>query len=205
MDNYTCEILKIRLSNYKSNYIDAKNIIELTNLPIRHQNPPEDITENIVKFVIHNYENDLTCSWSKSMKFTGDLFSSSRNLSIEVKAFTSSGPSQFSPSSYFDILYFLDMRGWLENRFVVWKMKLTSNSTEWKNVKVNKNQTMENQIDQKRRPHISFDKIYQQIPGCFERIFHGRFEDIFVSPLRLQSEQVTIEQTIQELNDLQLN
>ena len=63
-------------------------------MQIRHQNTPEDITENIVKFIIRKCEQDNTCVWCKGInkKFglTGDLYSQKYNkkMPIEIKSFT---------------------------------------------------------------------------------------------------------------------
>ena len=74
-DKYTPDILRIRYNMYRDNYIKTMEIIKETALPIRHQNPPEDITENIVKFIIINYDNDPSCKWAKGIDMKGDLYS----------------------------------------------------------------------------------------------------------------------------------
>jgi hypothetical protein len=178
VDRYTPEILRHRYTQFRDSYFDLSEMIQATKLPIRNQNPPEDITENIVKFIILNYEKDTTCVWSKSMGKKGDLYSDTRNV-IEVKAFTSSGPSSFGPKKKFDVIYFLDMRGWLKDIFILWKVKVTHESEEWKKVKMNKKETNEDQCVGKRRPHISWDNIYVQIPESCVKVYHGTFEEIF--------------------------
>jgi len=45
-DNYDKSTLLIRYNNYKLSYLADKDMIH-KGLNIRHQNPPEDITENI--------------------------------------------------------------------------------------------------------------------------------------------------------------
>ena len=74
-DKYTADVLRKQYTLYRNNYIETAETIKTTGLPIRHQNLPEDITENIVKFIIINYDNDPSCKWAKSMKLTGDLYS----------------------------------------------------------------------------------------------------------------------------------
>jgi len=103
-DKYTPDVLRIRYNMYRDNYIKTVEIIKKTELPIRHQNPPEDVTENIVKFIINNYDNDPSCKWvkgikHKSLKINGDLYSDKYPIYSppEVKAFTSDGPSSFGP------------------------------------------------------------------------------------------------------------
>ena len=181
-DKYTEEILRSQYSRYKQNYEETNKIIKETGLPIRHQNPPEDITENIAKFIIQNSDNDASCKWAKSLGIKGDLHSNkySNEMPIEIKSFISGGPSSFGPNKKFGVLYFLDMRGWLEDRIILWKVNLTSESPEWKQLKMNKNQTHEEQCKEKRRPHISWDKIYPQIENHCNKVYDGTFENIFI-------------------------
>lgn len=183
-DSYDESILIGRFMNFKNMYISDEKLIK-NGLKIRHQNTPEDITENITKFIIRKYENDKSCVWCKGVDkkygLTGDLYSNKYEKiePIEVKSFTSSGPSQFGPDKKFGVLYFLDLRKWLNNEIVLWKVNLNYQSNEFKNINVNKFQTMEEQLLQGRRPHISWDTIYHQIYNFCEKIYEGTFENIF--------------------------
>lgn len=164
-DNYDKPSLIKRFTKFKENYVSDKELIS-NGLKIRHQNTPEDITENITKFIIRKYENDTSCVWCKGVdkkwRLTGDLFSNKyeKTAPIEVKSFTSNGPSQFGPDKKFGVLYFLDLRNWLDDEIILWKVNLNYTSPEFKNIKVNKVQTMGDQLLEGRRPHISWDNIY---------------------------------------------
>jgi hypothetical protein len=189
-DKYTCDILRVRYNMYRDSYIKTEEIKKTTELPIRHQNPPEDVTENIVKFIINNYDNDPSCKWAKSMKrknvkINGDLYSDKYHIDSppEVKAFTSDGPSSFGPKKKFGVIYFLDMRQWLNDTFILWKLNLTNESPEWKHIEMNKTQTHEEQCKEGRRPHIAWDKIYSQIPDKCIKVYDGNFEGIFTQPV----------------------
>lgn len=183
-DNYDENMLKKRFTYFKNIYLSEKELIE-KGLRIRHQNTPEDITENITKFIIRNYENNKSCIWCKGIDkkygFWGDLYSNKydKTRCIEVKSFTSNGPSQFGPNKKFSVLYFLDLRLFLENTIILWKVNLSDNSTEFKNILINKNQTMGEQFIQGRRPHISWNSLYPQICQFCEIIYQGTFENIF--------------------------
>ncbi len=165
-------------------YMSDEELIK-NGLKIRHQNTPEDITENITKFIIRKYENNQSCVWCKGVDkkygWTGDLYSNEyeKSTPIEVKSFTSNGPSQFGPDKKFGVLYFLDLRNWLDNKIILWKVNLNYQSNEFKNIKINKSQTMEQQLLEGRRPHISWDNIYSQINNLCEKIYEGSFENIF--------------------------
>ena len=97
---------------------------------------------------------------------------------IEVKSFTSNGPSQFGPNKKFGVLYFLDLRNFLDNNIILWKVNLHYLSFEFKNIKINEYQTLEEQLIEKRRPHITWNKIYPQIKDFCEKIYDGTFENI---------------------------
>lgn len=183
-DKYYKERLIKRFYNFKKFYMSDVELIK-DGLPIRHQNTPEDITENITKFIIRKYENDTSCVWCKGVdkkhSLTGDLYSNKYNKKypIEVKSFTSNGPSQFGPNKKFGVLYFLDLRNWLNNEIILWKVNLNNDSNEYKNIKVSKTETISDQINKKRRPHISWNKIYPQIKEYCQQIYKGTFEEIF--------------------------
>jgi hypothetical protein len=147
-DRYTADILRERFERVKQR---AKEDIECnarTLLPIRHTNPPEDITENIVKCILRTKGTDTSVVWCKGIgrKRSGDLWSADAGI-LEVKAFTSVGPSSFGPRKVFDRIYFLDMQGWLEDRLVLWEVKLSNTSPEWKGIKMNKTDTHETQAE----------------------------------------------------------
>lgn len=181
-DNYTRSVLEIRYNSYHTSYIATDEVIKQTGLPIRHQNPPEDVTENIVKFIIINYDKDASCKWAKAIKCHGDLCSDKYAIETppEVKAFTSNGPCSFGPDKKFGVLYFLDMRDWLNNKFVLWKVSVSSDSPEWHNIKMNKTQTLKDQCEKGVRPHISWENIYSQIPDKCVKVYDGTFEGIFI-------------------------
>lgn len=182
-DTYTEEFLKQRFNTYKISYQLESEMIH-KGIPIRHQNPPEDMTENMVKFIIRNYDNDPHCVWCKCIDkkhgLVGDLYSPKydKTLPIEVKAFTSVGPTQFGPNKKFSILYFLDMRNFLEDKFILWKVNLNDESPEFQNIRINKNETIKEQQLNGRRPRIGWDKIYSQIPDHCEMIYDGPFDSI---------------------------
>jgi hypothetical protein len=183
-DKYDKTTLIKRFELFKNMYISDKELIT-GGLPIRHQNTPEDITENITKFIIRKYENDNSCLWckglSKKLGINGDLYSIKydKHTPIEVKSFTSNGPSQFGPDKKFGVLYFLDLRNMLNDEFILYKVNLNYLSPEFQNIKVNKKQTMREQMVEGRRPHISWDNIYPQISSFCEKIYSGNFENIF--------------------------
>jgi len=178
IDNYSKELLIKQYYLHKSYVKGRIQTINNTNIKIRLPCIPEDISENIIKFIIHNYLNDNTSSWNCK---TGDLYSLKEGKQ-ECKCFTSDAPLSFTPTSEWDIIYFLDAREWLsEDKFILYRIPLKKTSIEWKSIKINKTQTFEEQAQQKRRPRINWNILYQQITPYCHKVFEGSFNDIFIT------------------------
>ena len=174
-DSYTREILR---EMYDTHMAYVKSRIESgKRLQIRFRLPciPEDISENIIKFAIHRH-GDTTSRWDCK----GDLLSSKVGKQ-ECKCFTSDGPLSFTPSSEWDEIYFMDARNWLDHHFIIWKCTLRRSSDEWKQIRVSKTQTFEDQCLQGRRPRLSWDSLYPQIQAYCEKIAEGMLEDMIGS------------------------
>ena len=143
-----------------------------------------------LKFILHS-NGDTTSRWNNK---TGDLFSEKEGKQ-ECKCFTSGGPISFTPSSNWDVLYCLDARQWTNDNFILYKIKLSKNSEEWKNIKVSRKQTFDNQAKQGRRPRITWDALFPQIEEHCEKVFEGNIFDLVINPLL----------ATEELNGLRLN
>jgi len=146
-DTYTEDLLKEQYLIHKS-YVKGR--IETTKkigVKVRLPSIPEDISENIVKYIIINKQNDKTCIWNCKV---GDLYSTIEGK-LECKCFTSDGPPSFTPSSDWDVIYFLDARNYINDRFILYRIPLKRTSEEWKKIKISKTQTFDDQTNEKRR------------------------------------------------------
>jgi hypothetical protein len=183
-DVYTEEILRDAFHTHKEYVSKRKQMKERTGLDIRMPNMPEDISENIAKFIIHRVVGDTASKWTKGIKeekgkkITGDLISEKEGTQ-EVKCFTSDGPPTFGPNENWDVIYFLDAREWMKERFVLWRVPLKNNSPEWRGIKVNKNETYAEHCEQGRRPRITWDSLHPQIEEHTKKVFDGTFDSIF--------------------------
>lgn len=175
-DTYTKELLKEQYLLHKTYVKGRINTTNRIGVKVRMPCIPEDISENIIKLIIHNKLNDTTSRWNCK---TGDLFSQKEGKE-ECKCFTSNGPLSFTPSSHWDIIYFLDARDWLNDIFTLYRVSLQRTSTEWKNIKVSKTQTFEDQTNQGRRPRLNWETLYPQIRTYCNKVYEGTFEDIFI-------------------------
>lgn len=171
-DLYTKDILINQYNIHKKYYIERITTMTKLNIKFRQACIPEDISENIIKFILHK-NGDKTCTWN----CIGDLSSEIEGIQ-ECKCFTSTGPLSFSPSSDWSVIYFLDATDWLNDNFILYKIPLEKSSDIWKNIMVNKTQTFYQQTLQGRRPRITWTSLYEQIKDYCSIIFKGNFLDI---------------------------
>ena len=173
-DNYTEDLLRTHYNIHKEYVIKLKKSVIESGIKIRYPSIPEYISENIIKFIIHN-NGDTSSNWNIGK---GDLYSKKEGKQ-ECKCFTSDGPPSFTPSSDWDVIYFLDARKWLDDKFILHKVTLKRTSDEWKKIKVNKTQTFDDQSKQGRRPRITWESLYPQVSTFCTTVFEGTFEEIF--------------------------
>lgn len=179
-DRYTENILKTQFKIQRDYVLTRISTTKDLGYKIRLSSIPEDISENIVKHILRTHGEDKTCIWDCD---TGDLHSVYEGKQ-ECKCFTSNGPLSFTPSSAWDVIYFLDAREWLSDDgiFKLYRIPLKRTSEEWKAIKMNKKQTFEDQCKQGRRPRISWEGLFPQISNHCNLVFQGSFESIFTPP-----------------------
>lgn len=181
-DGYTESVLREQYNLHKTYVKSRMESGKRLNIKFRLPSLPEDISENIVKFIIHK-NGDTTSTWDCK----GDLYSSVEGKQ-ECKCFTSDGPPSFTPTSEWDVIYFLDARRWLDDKFTLYKVSLKRTSDEWKAIKVSKSQTFDDQCQQGRRPRITWESLYPQISAHCEKIYDGVFDGIFNSSVESDAE-----------------
>ena len=189
-DEYTDHDLRQRYTAVKNYVLSYLNLRPHIRKLIRGINIPEDISENIVKFIIRNFDGGTACAWCKSIGMSGDLFLN--GIMIEVKAFGSDGPSSFGPRKKFDVIYFLDMRNWIDDVIILWKVNLSNESPQWKGLKMNKKEDNKTQSDRGVRPHIAWSKIYPQISEHCKKVYEGTFEGIFTPAVKAEVAQQSV-------------
>jgi hypothetical protein len=163
-DKYIYELLNKHIEY--CNLIDDINKKIKNMKKIRHPNFPESISEYIVKKCYENkYKVDV--NFGK----IGDLVY--KDTRIEVKAFTSSGPSSFGPDEKWNQLIFVDASLFREKKFKIYQIDLSNDDPNWKNIKVNSKDTYEDHCKQKRRPRILFSSIYKILNDFIKVLFDG--------------------------------
>lgn len=145
-DSYTPDILEKALDQhiiYNNGREDINK--KLKNKKTRMLNFPSDISENIAKYAI--YKKYKVCpKWDTK---NGDLIINNKyiNKKIEVKAFSSKGPTSFGPTEKWDYIYFVDATKYKKKYFVVYEIKLSNECDIFSNIKLNKTETYKNQCD----------------------------------------------------------
>lgn len=177
-DNFTVDFLKRMLDKYIK-YTDTITKInkQLKNKKIRMPNFPSEISENIAKYVIYK-KYKIYPSWDTE---AGDLKIDNNYIfkKLEIKAFSSEGPTSFGPTEKWDYIYFVDATKYKKKYFIVYEIKLSNESKIFSNIKINKSETYKNHCEQKRRPRICFNKLQKQLKNHINIIFNGSINYLF--------------------------
>lgn len=139
---------------------------------IRNANFPSEISENIVKYVLFK-KYKIMCTWDSK---PGDL--QMVNLLLEVKAFSSNGPSSFGPTEGWDRIYFVDCTKYINKVFTVYEIKLSNNDEKWRSIKVSKSHTIGDMCDLGKRPRVSFAMIQNQLGNICNSIWSGHISSL---------------------------
>lgn len=175
---FTCECMTEQLTLLRNVADNTDFLSEKCDIKIRQSNIPEWFTENLMIHIINRYGDIGRVKWCRMANLPGDMCCE-RYECVEGKSFTSNGPCSFGPDKKFDIIFFLDMRGWRADNWILWQVNLNNNSPEWTGIKMNSTETFADQVRSGRRPHISWDLLYPQIADHCVKIYDGSFSRIF--------------------------
>jgi len=174
-DNFTLDIVNKLLDNYIDKINLNKEINKkLDKRKIRNDNFPCAISENIVKYAFSKKYNIMP-SWNTKK---GDLELLDNKI-LEVKAFSSIGPTSFGPNEMWYRLYIIDCTKFIEKKFKIYEINLSNNDSKFQNIKVNKNETFYSQSKNKRRPRISFNDLQKQLSENMKVIFDDSLEKLY--------------------------
>lgn len=141
------------------------------NTKFRLPNFPEGISENIVKEYINKKEK-RNC---KKSQIGGDLviYENNKCDKIEVKCFTSDGPTSFGPTEKWKEIYFIDAKDFLNKNFKIYKINLSNDSIIFSNIKINKDKTYIDVCKEGKRPRINFNKLKKQLKDNIQLLYQG--------------------------------
>lgn len=168
VENVTDEQVTHILNHYKTYYRVCKKY------KLRAPNFPEGISENIVKYYIEN----IRCINAD----VGDLSKIEEECTskIEVKCFTSIGPTSFGPTEVWDELYFLDALNFNKNMYKIYRISMKNTDRRFQKMKVNKKETYGDQCRDGRRPRLCFNMLKKKLEKYdeFELVFDGSYESL---------------------------
>lgn len=140
-------------------------------------NFPEVLSENLVRLVIHYHLGDITATRNTK---SGDVWCVTLGK-VEAKCITSTGPISFTPKlqDAWNVLFLVDATLWIDNIFRVYKIDIASSDNAWKHIKVNADQTFEDQASQGRRPRAILTLLRKQIPEHkWTNVYEGGIDGI---------------------------
>ncbi len=176
-DCFTKQMLEDLINKYNDlySYIKLMNT-NLKSKKIRLPNYPSEITENLVKFAIIKKYGVSPC-WNTKK---GDLCLYEKQLEVKGSIdLINGGPSSFGPKEEWHRIYFVDANDCLNKKYKIYEIQMSNKHEIWQNIRVNNNQTYQNQCLQKRRPRIKFIDLIKQIPNTYTNvIFDGSFDDL---------------------------
>ena len=138
----------------------------------RIENFPENISENIVLHVLRG--KNINCTWNTK---SGDILYEDETGQIkgEVKC-QQNGPSQFSPSSKWDTLFYIDAKDHLFGNIKIYMIK--DIYEVFKNIKISKTQTVQEQSEQGRRPRSDLGILLSDYCINDNILFNGRISSL---------------------------
>lgn len=156
------------LLNIHIDYINRLKIFgEKTKCKMRQPNFPECISENIIKEYINIIEK-RNCVNSMS---SGDL--QVDNIKIEVKCFTSTGPTSFGPTEKWDELYFLDASHFMHKKIKIYKLQVTNDSDKFGMLNISSKKTYKEMCEEGKRPRICFKELKKQLSDDVVMVYDG--------------------------------
>jgi hypothetical protein len=174
-DSFSFETLEEFLDKFIEYTHTIDNINNgLTKKKIRLPNFPSEISENIVKFCIKKIKKSYP-TWDTP---NGDLMDGATK--IEVKGFSSDGPTSFGPNEKWDILYFVDCKKYKKKQFDVFEIKLSNIDDTFRNIKLTSTTTYGEiaDINQRGRLRASFSKFKSELGEHCNRIFNGTLNEL---------------------------
>ena len=141
----------------------------------RRPNFPSEISENIAKFAMAKTYGVFP-NWNCKV---GDLDLAGER--IEVKGFSSMGPTSFGPTSKWNKLIFVDCMKFIEKIFTVIEIDCESTDPAIQNIVLNKskNETFKDKCAKGNRPHINPLLFLNHIPASKKKIiFDGHISEL---------------------------
>ena len=141
-------------------------------MQLHHQNLHLYFHYSIVLYAL--IDKEIKCSWNTE---SGDIyyFNKDNKIKGEVKCFQN-GPTQLSPSSSWDTLFFIDASEHLFGDIKIYMIENVYSILE--NKMVSKTQTICDQSNQGRRPRCNMQKILSEYMINENLLFEGKISSL---------------------------
>jgi hypothetical protein len=138
----------------------------------RIENFPDYISENMVLYALK--EKKIKCTWNTD---SGDIyyFDKGKKIKGEVKC-AQNGPTQLSPSSEWDTLFYIDARTHLFGDIKIYKIENIYHILN--NMSVSKTQTIGEQSNQGRRPRSNLINLLSEYLVDDNILFNGKISSL---------------------------
>lgn len=160
------------LKEIYTNWEEARAIAEKNDG--RSPNIPETLTEGLVGYLMPQTCRKIKVKSRGKEKVSWDCFDEKNNLTIQVKATSSSGPTSFGPRSESDKLILVDFfnDGNVDGSFKIYD----ASDIDIDNLNVNKTETVKDQKNDGKRPRLSLLKVVEE--ARLEPVLNGNIKDI---------------------------
>ena len=138
---------------------------------------PGEITENIVcNYIAKTDPAHEKPIWDKKEK--GDIMYLG-NI-IEVKGFSSPGPTSFGPDCSWIKIYFVNAYDFRNKKFKIYEIPLANTDSRFRDIKFTKTQTFGQIAETGKRPRVDFMTIYNQLTplGLCNLVFDGYLAEL---------------------------
>ena len=166
------ELMKL-YQTYRHKMIDYHMIeLNMGKFLGRVENFPDYISENIVLYAL--IKKKYKCTWNTE---SGDIyyFDKGEKIKGEVKC-AQNGPTQLSPSSSWDTLFYIDARNHLFGDIKIYKIENIYQILN--NMSVSKTQTIGDQSNQGRRPRSNLLNLLSKYIVDDNILFNGKISSL---------------------------
>ena len=132
----------------------------------------QELSESICMIIYNNRLNDNTCRKAE----TGDNHSDiDGRIEVKSKSTSTEAPGSCGSDQHWDTLNKLDVSGILEDRILLWRLRIKDTDERWDQFKpANKNRELK-----LVRPRLNWKKIEEEFKDEIQIIYDGTFEGIF--------------------------
>lgn len=168
-------LISLKLAHIKRCYKINEHINKLVGKPvIRNENFPCEVSENLVQWVLNEMKLfSEPVVWNKIEGKPGDL--SVGDKLLEVKS-CNQGPTSYGPTEKWDEIYFLDTSDFTKDIYMLYRVKLSSDSEDWGKIKISKTETFQEQCVRKVRPRQFFLDTLKQIHPMHVETYMFQYE-----------------------------